>query len=117
MCKNHKDEQWVFIKDVKSETVSPGLERKVLAYCDTAMCVLHELDEGAGVPIHSHPHTQIAYVIKGRFRFTIEGVEKEVGKGDSLCKQGGVKHGVVCLEKGALVEFFTPMREDFVKAH
>ena len=41
-------------------------------------------------------------------------VVKEITKGDSLCKQNGVKHGCVCLEKGVLVDIFTPMREDFI---
>jgi quercetin dioxygenase-like cupin family protein len=37
-----------------------------------------------------------------------------VAKGDTLCKQNGIIHGCVCLEKGVLIDFFTPMREDFV---
>jgi hypothetical protein len=31
-----------------------------------------------------------------------------------MLKQDGVAHGCECLEKGVLVDFFTPMREDFV---
>ena len=115
MSNNHKDEQWVFIKDIQGEVSAPGIVRKVLAYCDVAMCVANEFEEGAAGPIHSHPHTQITYIAEGRFRFTIGDVEKEVVKGDSLCKQGGVKHGAVCLEKGVLIDFFTPMREEFAK--
>ena len=115
MSKNHKDEQWVFSNDIKGETAAPGIVRKVLAYCDTAMCVVNEFEEGALGAIHSHPHTQITYVACGRFRFTIGEQEKEVAKGDTMCKQNGVKHGAVCLEKGVLIDFFTPMREDFIK--
>ena len=115
MNKNHKDEKWVFFKDIEGETVAPGVVRKVLAYCDAAMCAVNEFEEGAVGAIHSHPHTQITYIAEGRFRFTIGDEEKEVAKGDTLCKQGGVKHGAVCLEKGVLVDFFTPMREDFIK--
>jgi len=112
---NHKDAPWVFFKDIEGEAVAPGVTRKVLAYCDELMCAVNEFDEGASGALHSHPHTQITYVAEGRFRFSIGGAEKEVGKGDSLCKKDGVKHGCVCLEKGVLVDFFTPMREDFVK--
>ena len=39
---------------------------------------------------------------------------REVGPGDTLLKQNGVMHGCVCLEAGILLDFFTPMREDFV---
>jgi len=114
MSKNHKNEQWVFLKDIKGENAAPGVVRKVLAYCDAMMCVVNEFEEGAAGPIHSHPHTQITYVAEGRFRFTIGDTEKEITKGDSLCKQNGVKHGCVCLEKGVLVDIFAPMREDFI---
>jgi quercetin dioxygenase-like cupin family protein len=115
MNKNHKDAQWVFGKDIEGESAAPGVIRKVLAYCDSMMCVVNEFDEGAIGAMHSHPHTQITYIAEGRFSFTIGGEEKEVGKGDTLCKQNGVPHGCVCLEKGVLVDFFTPMREDFLK--
>ena len=50
----------------------------------------------------------------GRFRFTIGDETREVGPGDTLLKQDGVMHGCVCLEAGILLDFFTPMREDFV---
>lgn len=112
---NHKDKQWVFNKDIESEAAAPGVRRKVLAYCDAMMCVENYFETGAVGAVHSHPHTQITYVAEGRFRFTIGDEEKEVAKGDTLCKQDGVRHGCVCLEKGILVDFFTPMREDFVK--
>ena len=115
MSKNHKDDQWVFYKDIKGESTSPGVIRKVLAYCDALMCVENHFDTGAVGALHSHPHTQITYVAEGRFRFTIGDEVREVSRGDTLCKQNGVKHGCVCLEKGTLVDFFTPMREDFIK--
>jgi quercetin dioxygenase-like cupin family protein len=114
MEKNHKDERWVFGDDITGETAAPGVTRRVLAYCEAMMCVENLFEKGAAGPMHSHPHTQITYVADGRFRFTIGGETREVGKGDTLCKQNGVEHGCVCLEKGVLVDFFTPMRNDFI---
>ena len=45
---------------------------------------------------------------------TIGDETREVGPGDTLLKQNGVMHGCVCLEGGVMLDFFTPMREDFV---
>ena len=112
---NHKNNPWVFTKDIKGEAVAPGVTRNILAYCDELMAVANEFDEGAIGAMHSHPHTQITYVAEGRFRFTIGDETREVVKGDTLCKRNSVQHGCVCLEKGVLVDFFTPMREDFIK--
>ena len=110
----HKNQKWVYYKDIEGVSASPGVIRKVLAYCDSMMCVENAFETGASGAMHSHPHTQITYVAEGRFRFTIGDEVKEVAKGDTLCKQDGIQHGCVCLEKGILVDFFTPMREDFV---
>ncbi|MCL2044622.1 MAG: cupin domain-containing protein [Treponema sp.] len=114
MSKENKDKVWVFYKDIESQNPAPGVIRKVLAYSDTIMAVEHCFETGAVGALHSHPHTQITYIAEGRFRFTVGDEEKEVGKGDTLCKQNGVQHGCVCLEKGILIDIFTPMREDFV---
>ena len=111
---DNKDKQWVFYKDIEGVSPAGGVMRKVLAYCDNLMCVENTFETGAEGSLHSHPHTQITYVAGGRFRFTIGDETREVSKGDTLCKQNGVKHGCTCLEKGVLVDFFTPMREDFV---
>lgn len=113
--KNHRDEIFVFSGNTEGEKINPGVTRRILAYCGAAMAVSNEFEKGAEGPMHSHPHTQITYVAEGRFRFTVGGEVKEVAKGDTLCKQNGIEHGCVCLEKGVLIDFFTPMRDDFVK--
>ncbi|MDR2655474.1 MAG: cupin domain-containing protein [Oscillospiraceae bacterium] len=115
MAITEKNRRWVFNADIDGEQAAPGVERKILAYCDEMMCVENMFEEGAAGAPHSHPHTQITYVAEGVFEFTIENETKVVRKGDTLLKQNGVTHGCVCLEKGILVDFFTPMREDFIK--
>ena len=112
---DQKNKQWVFNRDIEGISPADGIVRKVLAYCDEMMCVENHFETGAEGALHSHPHTQITYVAEGRFRFKIGDEEREVSKGDTLCKQNGVKHGCVCIEKGVLLDFFTPMREDFVE--
>ncbi len=109
-----KNQRWVFNQDIEGAAAVPGVVRKVLAYCDEMMCVENSFDQGAVGLMHSHPHTQITYVAEGAFEFTIGGETKTFQRGDTLLKQDGVIHGCVCIEEGVLVDFFTPMREDFV---
>jgi quercetin dioxygenase-like cupin family protein len=111
---DHKNQKWVFYDTIAGKETGPGVVRKVLAYCDAMMCVENRFEAGAVGAVHSHPHTQITYVAEGRFRFTIGDEVKEVTVGDTLCKQDNIPHGCVCLEKGILIDFFNPMREDFV---
>jgi len=114
MKKTEKNQKWVFNKDIDGEQAAEGVVRKILAYCDSMMCVENHFEKGAVGNMHSHPHTQITYVASGAFEFTIGDETKTVKAGDTLLKQDGVVHGCVCLEKGILVDFFTPMREDFL---
>lgn len=49
------------------------------------------------------------------FNFNSEVSGKVVTSGDVLYKQPNIEHGTVFLEKGKLVDVFTPMREDFIR--
>lgn len=109
-----QDERWVFHKNALPQPAGEGVVRRVLAYSDQMMCVENHFEKGAVGAMHSHPHTQITYVVSGRFAFTIDGETHEVGPGDTLLKKNGVIHGCTCLEAGILLDIFNPMREDFL---
>lgn len=109
-----KEERWVYHQDAEAQSGGENVIRRVLAYCDDLMCVENTFEEGAEGKLHSHPHTQITYVVSGEFAFTIEGETKIVKRGDTMLKQDGVEHGCVCLKAGVLLDIFTPMRKDFV---
>ena len=68
-----------------------------------AMCVENTFETGGVGAMHCHPHTQITYIVSGRYRFTIGDETREVGPGDTLLKQNGVMHGCVCLEGGVML--------------
>ena len=110
-----KDQRWVFHEQTEAVQASPGVVRRVLAYCEDMMCVENKFETGSVGAMHCHPHTQITYVASGKFEFTIDGETKVVSAGDTLQKQDGVMHGCTCLEAGILVDIFTPMRKDFIE--
>ena len=72
-------------------------------------------EKGAIGAMHSHPHVQISYVLEGKFEATIGDETKIIGVGDTYYTVPDIPHGVVCLEKGKLLDIFTPEREDFLK--
>lgn len=109
-----QDQRWVYHRDTLPQSGGTGVTRRVLAYNSQLMCVENQFEAGAVGTLHSHPHTQITYVVSGRFSFTIDGETHEVGPGDTLLKTDGVVHGCVCLETGTLLDIFNPMREDFL---
>ena len=108
------DERWVMYENTAPMTVAEGVVRRILAYNKDVMCVENTFEKGAVGALHSHPHTQITYVVSGVFEFESDGEKRTVKTGDTLLKTDGVEHGCVCLEAGVLLDIFTPMREDFV---
>lgn len=109
-----KEQRWVPHSGTEAQSGGKDVIRRVLAYNDQLMCVENTFEKGAIGALHSHPHTQITYVVSGEFAFTIDGEERIVRAGDTMLKEDGVIHGCVCLEAGVLLDIFTPMREDFV---
>ena len=101
--------------DIAWTELGNGQRRKVCAYNGEEMLVEVNFDEGACGVDHSHPHTQISYVLEGEFTYHIEDQVWTLRQGDSIVVDGGKVHGCACVKAGTLLDIFTPMREDFVR--
>lgn len=93
----------------------PGVTRQVLAdHPDLMMVAFKFAEQGAEGKLHHHPHIQSTFVKSGRFVFSVDGTETEVGPGDSFVIPTNAVHGCVCVEPGTLIDCFTPRRDDFL---
>lgn len=97
------------------EAVDEKIQRQIVGYDDKIMMVNVKFDKDGIGTMHNHPHTQVTYIVEGKFEVTIGDEIKIVKKGDSFFIPSNVMHGVVCLEAGMLIDVFSPMREDFLK--
>ncbi len=91
-----------------------GIEQKTLVHGDKTLMVEFVLQKDAILPLHSHPHEQIGYLVKGQIRLTIGTAVHEVLPGDSWCIRSGVLHGAEIIEESVAVEVFSPVREDYL---
>lgn len=101
-------------EEAELEDLGHGIKRKILAYHDNLMVVEVHFEKDAVGTLHTHPHEQITYILEGEFEFNINGHKKILRKGDSTFKEPDIMHGAVCLEKGKLLDIFTPCRQDFM---
>ncbi len=114
MNKPIKEQPFVAAGDIDWEKTDDGIERKILAHDNLIMMVSVCFEKGAIGVLHSHIHHQVSYVESGPFEVTIDGNKKMLEKGDSFLVAPGLLHGVVALEKGTLIDVFTPSRKDFL---
>ncbi|TEU22651.1 MAG: cupin domain-containing protein [Anaerolineales bacterium] len=103
------------VRAVKVEPVEmvPGIWRRTLSCGQRLMVVQTTLEEGAAVPVHSHPHEQITCIIEGRLSMEVEGQTHVLGPGDSLLLPGDVEHGATAIERTLVIDTFSPPREDY----
>ena len=102
--------------DTKAIDLGGGTERRILAYDSPLMAVEVSFEAGASGAPHTHPHTQLSYVLSGSFRYSVEEESVVLNPRDSIVVPGGLVHGTVCLEKGTLLDVFTPQRDDFLNS-
>lgn len=110
----NKEQLFIDFSTIEWEYPADGIKRKVMAYGDQLMAVYVEFKKGAVGVLHKHPHLQITYIQSGSFEVQIDG-KKMMQKGkDFYYIPANIEHGVVAQEDSILIDFFTPMREDFI---
>lgn len=88
-----------------------------LMYC---LIVFHKAcEENEEIPLHSHVHEQMTYVLKGSFKFEVNDENGKhvdiIKEGDTLYMPSNSRHGCIPLEDDSrLIDCFTPQREDYL---
>lgn len=72
-------------------------------------------ESGAEGYEHHHVHEQMSYCLKGSIEFRIDGVKTVIRAGETIFIPGNARHGVTALESSALLDVFTPIRQDLLK--
>lgn len=77
---------------------------------------IHEIAIAAGavVPMHTHPHEQIGYLVSGRVLFELGELKREISAGDSWIIPSEVPHEVTALEDSVALDIFSPKRDEYI---
>ena len=109
----HQSWNW---DSIPRETLAEGVERQMI-YGATLMICRLTFAPGTVTTAHDHVHEQMTMVEKGRVRFVLGDTEEVFGPGDVLMFPSGFWHGATMLDdEVVLVDIFSPIREDFLKA-
>jgi len=99
--------------EIALEKVTEMLSRKIVSG-EREMLVQVYVKRGCLVPMHAHESEQMIYVLQGALRFVVGGEEITVREGEVLHIPSGVEHQAEALEDTFELDFFTPVRRDWL---
>jgi quercetin dioxygenase-like cupin family protein len=98
---------------VPEEEITDKIRRRVVSGSQGTM-VYWRMTAGAKAAAHSHPHEQIVCMLKGAMDFRIGHEKRTMRAGDVAVIPGGIEHEGYFPEDTEVIDFFAPVREDFL---
>jgi quercetin dioxygenase-like cupin family protein len=98
---------------IETKETLPGFRGKFL-HSDNMTFVLWEIDSGAELPAHSHPHEQTAHILEGSFELTIDDETKVAHAGNVAFIPSNAVHSGKALSSCRIMDVFYPRREDYM---
>ena len=105
--------QYFVWDEMPKEVVTETIGRKIVTGEKVMMAQVF-LAKGAVVPEHQHDAEQITYILEGALKFTLEGKEVLVEKGQVLVIPSNVPHMAVAMEDTLDLDVFSPIRHDWL---
>jgi quercetin dioxygenase-like cupin family protein len=97
----------------EAREIVPGIRLQTF-WGEKMLLSVVNLDAGAVLPNHSHPHEQSGTVIFGTLRLTIAGETRNLTAGDAYIIPGGVEHSAVAGPAPTrVIDIFSPVREEY----
>ncbi len=97
---------------VSSYEFIPGFHGKMI-HTERMTLAFWEIEAGANLPEHSHPHEQVANVLEGRFELTIHGETHVLEPGMVAVIPSDAVHSGRAITSCRILDVFQPVREDY----
>ena len=106
---------FVDIDSVPPIEIFPGVRIRT-PYGKNLMLSYVEIEDGAVVSTHQHPHEQGGVVMSGRMELTIGGETRVLGPGEMYIIPPDTPHRAAAVGGRAVVmDVFSPVREDYAE--
>ncbi len=106
---------FIDINTIQAIEPVPGCRMRT-PYGENLMLSYLEMDEGAVVPLHDHPHEQGGMLIKGQVELTIGDETRICEAGSLFIIPPNTPHKAVAVNGPAVVlDVFSPVREDYAE--
>jgi quercetin dioxygenase-like cupin family protein len=100
------------LADLPVTEPAEGLRARFV-HSDNMTLAFWEIDEGAVLPEHAHPHEQVVNPIEGDLELTVGEERMRLGPGDVVVVPPGVPHAGRAMTPCRVIDVFHPVREDY----
>ena len=100
------------LNDIQEREIVPGYRARFV-HAEKMTLAYWEVEAGAALPEHSHPHEQIANVLEGEFELTVNGESRVLIPGQVAVIPGDVPHRGRAVTDCRLLDAFQPARDDY----
>ncbi len=104
---------FIDLNAIPVQSLLPGCKMRT-PYGEKLMLSYLEMEPGAVVPLHHHPHEQGGILLEGRMELTIGDETRVVEAGSLYLIPPNVPHKAVAIGgKAVVLDVFSPPREDY----
>ncbi len=108
---------FIDIEEISPIEPLPGCRLRT-PYGENLMLSHVDMDEGAVIPMHDHPHEQGGIVLKGKLQLTIDGDTRVLEAGQMYLIPPNTPHKAVAVDGPAVaLDVFSPIREDYAEMY
>ena len=75
---------------------------------------LRDIEAGAKLPEHAHPHEQVSNLLEGEFEMTVNGTETRLTEGSVAVIPSNAVHSGRAITAWRFIDIFQPVREDYL---
>lgn len=100
------------IAELEVVEIMPGFHGRLI-HSDFMTFIYWDIEAGATLPEHSHPHEQVVHMHSGEFEITIAGNTELLIAGDVTAIPSHALHSGRALTACKIMDAFHPVREDY----
>ncbi|HEY69909.1 MAG TPA: cupin domain-containing protein [Anaerolineae bacterium] len=100
------------LDEIEARELLPGLTMRCV-HSEGMTLVYWEIEAGAEMPLHDHPHEQVANVLEGELQLTVQGETRILKPGQVAVIGSNVPHAGKAITDCRVLDVFHPVREDY----
>ncbi|TFH36651.1 MAG: cupin domain-containing protein [Anaerolineales bacterium] len=100
------------LSEFEAREIIPGY-RAIFLHSENMTLAYWTISAGSAMPVHSHPHEQVANILEGEFELVLDGEARVLRPGMVAMIPPDVPHGGLAISECRILDVFHPVREDY----